>query len=371
MNTKILVVGGGIGGMSAAIKLADQGLPVELIDLDPEWRVYGAGITITGPTLRAYKRLGLLDEIRAQGAITNGTRIMRFDGVFLNEFDEPALEEELPATGGIMRPVLHRIMQRRVAALDIPVRLGLTVDALTQDNDGVAVRFSDGSETRYAAVIGADGLHSKVRSLAYDDAVEPALTGQGCWRVSTRRPPDFDRSEIYVGHAHTAGITACAPDNIYLYMLTPHHEGDRYEGEAAFERLHRELAPFGGNVAWVRDHMRPSDFVNYRPLAAAIQPEPWARGRVALLGDAAHATTPHLASGAGLAVEDGLVLGEELDVAGRGIEDSLLAYGERRLPRCRFVVESSLAIGRAQMEGRIGEVAQLSGQALHQLAAEY
>ena len=370
-QTNILVVGGGIGGMAAAVRLAGAGWSVDLIDFDPEWRVYGAGITITGPTLRAYKRLGLLDEIRAQGAITNGTRIVRYDGVFLNEFDEPALEEGLPATGGIMRPALHRIMQQRVAELDISVRLGLTVNTLEQDADGVNVGFSDGSGARYGAVIGADGLHSKVRSLAFDDAVEPTLTGQGCWRVSTRRPPDFDRGEIYVGHTYTAGITACAPDTVYLYMLTPHKEGERHEGDAAFERLHRELAAFGGNAAWVRDHMSPSDFVNYRPLAAALQPTPWSRGRVVLLGDAAHATTPHLASGAGLAVEDGLVLGDELDVPGRGIQEALLAYSERRLPRCRFVVESSLAIGRAQMEGRIGEVAQLSGQALHQLATEY
>ena len=151
---RILIVGGGIGGMAAAIALASDGHGVELVDLDPEWRVYGAGITITGPTLRAYKRLGLLAEIEAQGAITNGARIYRHDGTFLQELDEPVLEEGLPATGGIMRPVLHRIMQARVAALGVAVRLGVTVDALEQDGDGVAVRFSDGAAGRYDVVVG-------------------------------------------------------------------------------------------------------------------------------------------------------------------------------------------------------------------------
>ena len=71
-----LVVGGGIGGMATCIRLREQGIPVELIDIEPDWRVYGAGITITGPTLRAYKRLGLIDAIKSEGAITNGLMLL-------------------------------------------------------------------------------------------------------------------------------------------------------------------------------------------------------------------------------------------------------------------------------------------------------
>ena len=89
---KTLIVGGGIGGMAAAIALAERGVAVDLIDLDPQWRVYGAGITITGPTLRAYRRIGLLDQIKAQGAITNKTRLFRFDGTHLKDLDEPVIE---------------------------------------------------------------------------------------------------------------------------------------------------------------------------------------------------------------------------------------------------------------------------------------
>ena len=131
-----LVVGGGIGGMAATIRLRELGVAVDLIDLDPEWRVYGAGITITGPTLRAYRRLGLLDAIKAHGAITNGVRIFRYDGTHIQDLDEPVLEEGLPATGGIMRPVLHRIMQARVRELETPVRLGVTVTSLENRVDG-------------------------------------------------------------------------------------------------------------------------------------------------------------------------------------------------------------------------------------------
>ncbi|MCZ0954374.1 MAG: FAD-dependent monooxygenase [Rhodospirillaceae bacterium] len=370
--TKTLIVGGGIGGMAAGIKLSELGHAVELIDIDPKWRVYGAGITITGPTLRAYKHLSMVDDIASEGAITNGTRIFKFDGKFLRELDEPPLEEGLPATGGIMRPVLHNIMQRQVRELDIPVRLGTTVDALESDDGGVDVAFSDNSSGRYDLVIGADSIYSKVRELAFPHAVKPPFTGQGCLRVSMQRPPDFDRGEFYFGHERPAGITACGPNSCYMFMLLRDDKREYWPDEELYERAHELMAPFGGNIGWMRENMTKDDWINYRPLEAAIQPRPWHTGRITLLGDSAHATTPHLASGAGMAVESAIVLGEELQKTGGDILAALDAYEERRFERCRDVVESSLEIGEAQLRGAgPEEVGKLIGGALHRLAAPF
>jgi len=345
-----LVVGGGIGGMAAAISLAERGVEIALIDLDPAWRVYGAGITITGPTLRAYRRLGLLDAIKAEGAITNKTRLFRYDGTHLHDLDEPVIEEGLPATGGIMRPLLHRIMQARVKELGIAVRLGLTVDALDNCGDGVDVRFSDGTAGRYDLVIGADSVASRVRDLAFPHMGPPLPTGQGCWRISIRRPPGLDTGEFFLGHPNPCGITPCGPDAVYMWMLTPHEERESFMDEdELFATLKRLLADFGGNAGWIRDNMTRQDWINYRPLAAALQPKDWYCGRIVLLGDAVHATTPHLASGAGMAAESGIVLAEELARA-ETAEAGLLAYQERRFERCRDVIESSIAIGRMQLE---------------------
>lgn len=358
--------------MASAIRLAGSGHQVEIVDLDPNWRVYGAGITITGPTLRAYHRLGLLDEIKKQGAITKGSRIFQYDGTFLAELDEPIIEEGVPATGGIMRPILHRIMQSKVMDLKIPVKLGMTVDRLDQSGVGVNAGFNDATSRRYDLVVGADGIMSRVRDLAFPGAMAPVETGQACWRLSTKRPDGFDRNEFFLGHRNAAGINACGPDMMYLWMLTRHEPGMWIDETEAHARLRLELADFGGTMAWIRDNMSDEDWINYRPLAAVLQPEPWASGRVVLLGDAAHATTPHLASGAGMAVEDALVLGDELDVAGRSVEDALLAYSARRYPRCRHVVETSVAVGKLQLEGGSAErVGKLIGDGLHALAAEY
>ncbi|MBC2664918.1 FAD-dependent monooxygenase [Novosphingobium flavum] len=345
-----LVVGGGIGGMAAAISLAARGVRVELIDLDPEWRVYGAGITITGPTLRAYRRLGLLEQIKAEGAITNRTRLFRYDGTHIADLEEPVIEAGLPATGGIMRPVLHRIMQARVRELAIPVRLGLTVTALENRAEGVDVTFSDGTSGRYDLVVGADSVYSTVREIAFPHMAPAVPTGQGCWRISIRKPPTLEAGEFYLGHANPAGITQCAPDSVYMWMLTPHEKRDaHFTDEELFQRLKELLADFGGNAGWIRDNMTRDDWINYRPLAAALQPRPWYNGRIVLLGDAVHATTPHLASGAGMAVESGIVLAEELGRAGT-VAEGLHAYQERRFDRCRDVIESSVGIGRLQLE---------------------
>ncbi|MBS0477274.1 MAG: FAD-dependent monooxygenase [Proteobacteria bacterium] len=367
-----LVVGGGIGGMATAISLARRGVAVDLIDLDPDWRVYGAGITITGPTLRAYRQLGLVDRIKAEGAVTNKSRVRLFNGTVLRELEEPEIEDGLPATGGIMRPVLHRIMQDEVRALNIPVRLGLTVKALETVGEGVDATFSDGAKGRYDLVIGADSVFSGVRELAFPHMGQAQHTGQGCWRISMRKPPEQDMGEFYFGSDNPCGITICGKDAIYLFMLTPHVRREQHFTEAElYDELKALLAPFGGNAGWIRDNMARTDWINYRPLAAVLQPKPWYNGRVVLLGDAVHATTPHLASGAGMAVESGIVLAEEL-VGAASVEDALLAYQERRYPRCRDVVDTSVTIGRLQLEhGPPEQIAGLIEGALMRLNAQF
>lgn len=110
------------------------------------------------------------------------------------------------------------------------------------------------------------------------------------------------------------------------------------------------LAPFGGEVADIRQNLGPDSLVNYRPLEWQLLPLPWHKGCVVVIGDAAHATTPHMASGAGAAAEDGLALAEELEKTD-DVEAALTAFGERRFERVRMVVENSVRIGEIEMSG--------------------
>lgn len=369
--SRVLVVGGGIAGMASAMCLRRAGVAVDLIDRDPQWRVYGAGITITGPTLRAYGRLGLLEKIKTEGAITNGTRLFHFSGAPLAELSEPPIEGGLAATGGILRPVLHRIMSEEVRRLRVVVRLGVSLTGLEHSADSVEITFSDGSRGRYDLVVGADGVHSQLRTLLFPDAPAPRFTGQGSWRILASRPKDLDKGEFYLGHTHMVGITACSRETVYVFMLETDRERQRVPEEDQPAKVRQLLADFGGHIAPIREQVGAHSSIVHRPLESIFLPKPWHRGHVVLVGDAIHASTPHLASGAGIAVEDALVLTDELTRPGVSVESALSAFTDRRYERCRFVVQSSLEIGEVQMaQGASPLVGELSGKALHQLAQD-
>ena len=129
------------------------------------------------------------------------------------------------------------------------------------------------------------------------------------------------------------------------------------------------LQDFGGLMGEIRDGITRDSSIVQRPFDYALQPLPWHKGRVVLIGDAVHATTAHLASGAGIAVEDALVLTQELARANGDIEGALAAFEDRRYERCKFVVESSVGICRAQLaHAPAPEIGQLMGRAMHKLA---
>ena len=346
-----LVVGGGIGGMTAALAMARRGTQVTLIDLDPDWRVYGAGITITGMSLRAFDDLGVLDDIRALGFVHDGMRPMKFTGEPLGPpMRAPPGSPPVMHGGGILRPVLHDILSKRVRSAGIEVRLGVTVETLAQDDGGVDVTLTDGCAARYDLVVGADGIFSKMRNMIFPDAPKPQFTGQGCWRIVADRPAEVDRAEIYFGGALKLGMSPISHEQMYVFLLEHVPGNPWFAPETHVEHLAALMAPFGGNVPAVRAALGAESQIVYRPLEWLLLPDPWYQGRVVLIGDAVHATTPHMASGAGLAVEDGLVLAEELAATG-DVTAALRRFMDRRFDRARLVVETSVRQGEMEIEG--------------------
>ncbi|WP_232476355.1 FAD-dependent monooxygenase [Flavisphingomonas formosensis] len=367
---RVLVVGGGIGGMSAAIALAQAGYAVELVEADPEWRVLGAGLTVLGSTLRALSHLGVLEEVERQGYFARGNDIYSFKGNLL--FQRPGMRmpdaPDLPSGGGILRPVLHTILSQRVKQENITVRLGLHHTHLEEKGDAVRVTFSDGSEGRYGLIIAADGVQSSVRRQLFPDAPVPTFTGQGCWRLVVDRPADIVRSSFYVGGPVTVGVVPVSQQQMYVWVLEHVPDNPWVDPTTQHEQVRELLKDFGGGVAKIRDDLNPASIIVYRPLEAVLMPSPWCLGRVLLTGDAAHATTPHLASGAGLAIEDGVVIAQELCRA-ETVEEALAAFMERRFDRCRLVVENSIEIGRVEMAhqpDRINEIMNVSQEAIAQ-----
>ncbi|MCP5144450.1 MAG: FAD-dependent oxidoreductase [Gammaproteobacteria bacterium] len=371
MIESVLIVGGGIGGMSAALALARQGVAVELIDSDPHWRAYGAGISVTGISLRAFDDLGVLDEIRELGFIGAGIRLRDPTGNLI--FEAPVAPDAplVQRGGGIMRGVLHDILATRVRAGGIQVNLGVEAVGYDDGADGVSVRFSDGRQSRYDLVVAADGIYSRTRAALFPEVPPPQFTGQGCWRIVAPRPQGVDRTEIYTGGPVKLGINPVSATHVYLFILEHVPDNPWYEPDQQLPHVSKLLEPFGGDVPAIRAGLGSESLVSYRPLEWLLLPAPWHRGRIVLIGDAAHATTPHMASGAGMAAEDGLVLAEEI-VRSVDVESALQAFTARRFERARMVVENSVRIGDMEMAGgNQMDANRMLGDTMQRLAAPY
>ncbi|MEY2874215.1 MAG: hypothetical protein RLZZ373_1586, partial [Pseudomonadota bacterium] len=348
---KILVVGGGIAGMCAAIELRKRGAQVDLVELDPHWRVYGAGITLSGPTLRAFTEIGVIDSIMERGWCADGADICTAGGVKIGELPTPRTgRPDVPGGGGILRPMLARILRHHTLASGTAVRCGTTFQSIDPSGEQVAVTFTDGRQDRYDLVIGADGLQSKVREALFPEAPKPRYTGQGSWRAVVPRPADVTRAQIYMGANIKAGVNPVSKDEMYLFVTEPRATPEFIDETRWPDTLRELLAPFGGAVGVIRDGLDAHSRIVYRPFFAMLMPQPWHCGRVVMIGDAVHATTPHLASGAGIGVEDAIVLAQELE-RHDDVEQALTAFTARRYERCRTVVENSLRLGQMEVAG--------------------
>jgi 2-polyprenyl-6-methoxyphenol hydroxylase-like FAD-dependent oxidoreductase len=367
---KALIVGGSVAGMACAISLQRAGFHVDLAEIDPRWMIYGAGLTMTAPTLRALQLLGVLEEVAQHGATWEGISVFTRAGEYIRDLPTQRISPDLPAFGGIMRPLLHRILAARTREAGAVVRLGTTLETLTQVPGGVEVKLTDGHRACYEIVVGADGIYSKMRERILPNAPKPKLTGQVIYRIVTTRPGEVDHTQFYMGEDAKLGFNPVSATQMYMFLLERQPANPWMPLEEQPRRLYQSLEGWGGIVPQVRDAILSSaaPSINYRPLEAMLLPRPWYQGRVVLIGDAARATPPHLASGVGMAIEDGIVLADELKQA--DVEAALPRFMERRFERSRMVVERSLRLGEIEMNrGSSEEHCQLlteSMQALRQ-----
>lgn len=347
---KVLVIGGGFSGMSAAICLLKAGVEVDLVESDPNWTNYGAGISLSGATLRSFAELGVLEKVLALGSASDGVDIFTHEDDFVGQLQTPRIAGEgVPGNAAVMRPVLARVLADTILAAGADVRIGCTVKSLRQYADGVDVATTDGRKRRYDLVIGADGLESKTRELIFPQSPKPRYLGQRTWLAVLPRAAGLERTSIWFGPGLKAGVDPVDAHRMYLFL----NENLEKEADLPVDQylpiLRAQIARFPSpRLQRIANDLDSSSRIIYKPLHVLMHPKPWYAGRVVLIGDAVHATTPHLASGVCMGVEDGIVLADEL-ARGQSLPDALQSFHERRWERCRMVLENSARLGEIEV----------------------
>ena len=350
---RVLIVGGGFSGMAAAVALRQRGAEIDLVEIDPDWRSYGAGIS-----------LGVGDAARVRDAWAFSTNSCgaAMAPTASNSSPAPAIRSRacrrhgsrvrtFPGAGAIMRPVLASILAEATRASGANVRLGATFERIAQTDGGVEVAFSDGSTGVYDLAIGADGLNSKTRATIFPEAPSPRYTGQCVWRAVLPRPPEVTRALMWLGPKVKVGRQpGLAGRNVSVRHRRPPVERSHRPRALPSDARRADRSVHGAVIQSVKASLNENSSIVYRPLEALLLPRPWSKGRVVLIGDAAHATTPHLASGACIGIEDAIVLAEELARAD-AIATGLRAFEDRRWERCRMVVENSVRLGEIEISG--------------------
>ncbi|TFV95170.1 FAD-dependent oxidoreductase [Leifsonia flava] len=358
MHGKVLVIGGGIGGLSTAIALRNVGLDVTVVERNHDLHssVYGVGIIQPINALRALDAIGCAEACMTVGfPATAWGSMYDVDGKFLHSMPGARIAgSDLPPLNGLTRPQLHEILTSRADDVGVDIRYSTSFERLEDDGDVVLVRYADGTTEEADLVVGADGVRSKVRRFVLDAELQPRYIGQSAFRVNIPREPEIDRIILQEGPHGMAGFVPIGPDLAYLFYNAQMDRSDRPDDADLAEVLKQHLAPFGGLTGRVRDaHIKDPAAVVLRPEESLIAPGPWHRGRVVLLGDAVHAITPHMGQGAAQAIEDGVVLADCLSKH-EDLEAAFSEYLDRRFDRCKLIVDTSLAIGEWEM-GRLDD----------------
>jgi FAD-dependent urate hydroxylase len=293
----VLVVGAGIAGLAVARTLRGWGATVDTVERSANPSVVGAGIYLPANAVRALDALGLRAEVAARAARIERQRVSDHNGRVLFDLDVEEIWDGVGACLAVHRADLHEVL-----LADVPVRWGRSPSTITDTPDGVRATFDDGSCHVYDLVIGADGVHSATRSLVFGPAAAARPVGQIARRFVAASDDAEPVWSLTMGRRSVFLTIPIGAGRVYCYS----------DGPVSCSTPH---------VAEVEEVDLPR----------------WSSGMVLLVGDAAHATSPNMAEGAAMALEDALVLADCLG-GEHTLASALRSFEERRRPRTNWVL---------------------------------
>jgi 2-polyprenyl-6-methoxyphenol hydroxylase-like FAD-dependent oxidoreductase len=346
-----LVIGGGIGGLSLARELALRNLPVTVLERAAQIAPIGAGIIMNPNAMGVLERNGLAAEVRADAWPYMRRETRDATGRLLAVRDYGPLYDSgrLPPGALVHRAHLHEVLHRSLPPGT--VRLGVTARSIEVRADKVVVATEGGDSFEADLLVGADGIRSLVRRQLFGE-VAPTYMGYRSHRLVVPAHAEVRDFTEFLGRGQRIGLVPISPTRLYIWTTfnSPREPAPVLESADQFRALFAQFTD--PRIREIFAGLRSAEGIITTDVEE-IRQECWVAGRAALLGDAVHAMTPNIGQGAGMAMEDAVVLAEEL-TSSFNLEDSLKNYEKRRLPRAEMIVNVSRAVGEdGQQSGRL------------------
>lgn len=348
-NLKVMVAGGGIGGLAAAIALLQRGFDVQVYEQAGEMREIGAGIQISPNGNRALNVLGVFEKLRELSISASGKEIRLWNtGQTWKLFDlgEKAISKYGFPYMTVFRPDLLKVLGDRIEELKPgAIRLRSRAVDVQQDESGVTLHLEDGSSVRGDVLVGADGVHTKIRGALFG-ADEVQYTGMVAWRalIPAEKLPSHLVRPVAVNWVGPGGHVVHYPvQNGKLINFVGTLENQPWAGAPwnAPSTSEECLSAFEGWHEDVFTMVRQAPTLTKWAMCLRPFLDTWSQGKATLLGDACHVTTPFLAQGAVSSIEDGIVLARCLEKFAPDVEAALRRYDEVRRPHAYRMVRGA------------------------------
>ncbi|ROO88064.1 2-polyprenyl-6-methoxyphenol hydroxylase-like FAD-dependent oxidoreductase [Actinocorallia herbida] len=341
-SRRILIVGAGIAGLTLANALRHENVDLRLVDIDP--RPVGSGIGLSGNALRALETHGLLDPVLEGSSLSMTLHMCEPDGTTLLYTERLQPEgQAFPDNVVLSRHVLADILTRSLSESGIGIDVGITIAEVNQDSDSAVVTFTNGETERFDVVVGADGFNSLTRRKVFGEEFRAGPLGQAGYRWLTPGISSITHGRMYLGaNGLKIGLYPLPDDQIYAFITKPTGRITRDGDLLVRSEMEDALAQFTfPEAARIRADLPQGRDIHFGPFSTMLVPSPWYRGRVVLIGDAAHVMPPHASSGAAMAIEDAHVLAAEL-TARSSVEEALERYMGRRFLRVQRALRYSV-----------------------------
>ncbi|MEQ1586195.1 MAG: FAD-dependent monooxygenase [Cyclobacteriaceae bacterium] len=344
MKNRILIIGGGIAGLTTALALQRRNIDFMVFEAVPEIKAVGAGISLAGNAMRALKKLGVDEEVKRRGHLISSMIIEDEKGKRISIMDAEKLSREHGLENvAIHRADLHQVLLNTVDSYKIVT--GKKAIDFNEEPESITIFFDDGSQEQGRAAIIADGIHSSIRKKLLP-GVSPRYSGYTCWRSVVENTWSIQHHAVETwGPNGRFGYVPIGNNKVYWFacknapikdeMMSLFSVADLADNFKSYAHPIPEMLKDTSDTDLIW-----SDIVDLKPISQ------YAYNRILLLGDAAHATTPNLGQGACMAMEDALFVAEIIDKQPENIVNAFKSFEQERVPRAHYIVNTSFLLGK-------------------------